>query len=168
MGAAKRLYDNDYNDRQETVVAAKAYLDNTLTKEVEVEAVVVTKKDKIRNNAQNLRSIVMSIIYFGIILALVLMPLFQETEIHRLKVGFSDYKNEINRLKEELTNVESQFAMKVQLANIEKRAKDELGLVRSSDVYIENIYSKKYFVLKDDLEVFDFDEVDLDDIADSK
>ncbi len=165
MGAAKRLYDNNYDQRQETVSSAMAYLDNKLPEQNDNEEKQLTKTQITSNVICNLFSIAGGIIYCGLILLIIIFPLLKETEIHKEKVSFSDYKNEISRLNKEISDVDAKFAMQVQLANIEKSAR-KLGLVRSGDIHIESIYSDKYFVLKNKLDEFDFDDINLDDVAD--
>lgn len=144
MEAAKRLYDNSYIERQETASLAKAYLDDAKPK-VE-EPVVVTKKG---NVICNVFGIVTSILYCMVILGLLLMPLIRETQLAQLKVEENMYKKEIMRLEQAIEDVKFELEQKRDMDNIEREAKEKLGLVRKKDGKVETVRTNRYYSLED-------------------
>lgn len=146
MEAAKRMYDNSYNERQETVALAKAYLDASKTRNVlEAETAKVNKP----NFFCNALSIVMSIGYCFAILALLLIPLIRETQLAQLKVEEYTYKVEIARLEQQINDVEFEFQNKCVLDNIETEAKEKLGLIRKKNGEEQTIRTSRYYTLED-------------------
>lgn len=147
MGAAKRLYDNSYNEHLETTASAMAYLDAQKESDLETK---VRRREQRREESGfiiNLMSVVGSIIYCVLILGLLLMPLIAETKVHKMKVSFSDIKNEIGYLKSEISDVEDEFNDKIVLSTIEQIAIDKLGLQNPTDIQTTYINSNKYFTI---------------------
>ncbi|MBI9011701.1 MAG: hypothetical protein JEZ08_05665 [Clostridiales bacterium] len=146
MEAAKRMYDNSYNERQETVALAKAYLDAPKTgKSVETETVKVSRP----NFFCNALSIVMSIGYCFVILVLLLIPLIRETQLAQLKVEEYTYKVEIARLEQQIKDVQFEFQNKLVLDNLETEAKEKLGLIRKQNGEEQVIRTSRYYTLED-------------------
>ncbi len=143
MEAAKRMYDNSYNDRQETASLAKAYL-NDVPKEKTV--IVSNKKGSV---ICNVFGIITSIVYCLVILGLLLMPLIRETQLAQLKIEEDSYKREIARLEQAIEDVRYEFEQKSDMVNIESEAKEKLGLVRKKDGKVEIVKSNRYYSLDD-------------------
>jgi len=143
MEAAKRMYDNSYNDRQETASLAKAYL-NDVPKEKTV--VVSNKKGSV---ICNVFGIITSIVYCLVILGLLLMPLIRETQLAQLKIEEDSYKREIARLEQAIEDVKYEFEQKSDMVNIESEAKEKLGLVRKKDGKVEIVKTNRYYSLDD-------------------
>lgn len=144
MEAAKRMYDNSYNQRQETASLAKAYLNDTAPK-VETPAI----KKKKGHIICNVFGIIASIGYCLIILGLLLMPLVRETQMAQLKIEENQYKIDIARLEESIRLAAEELEDKKNMMNIEQVAMEKLGLVRKSDVTFEQIKTNRYFTLND-------------------
>lgn len=147
MEAARKLYETSYDDRLETAVSAKAYLDYIDQKKEKSDEVIKSRKKTGR--LCSLIGLLSSISYCAIILALLLIPLIKETELHKLKAAESDYKNEKRFLEEEITKVESQLYDSIVLANIKKVAIEELGLISRDDAKKISIQAEKYYTLED-------------------
>jgi len=143
MEAARRMYDNSYNDRQETASLAKAYL-NDVPKEKTV--IVSNKKGSV---ICNVFGIITSIVYCLVILGLLLMPLIRETQLAQLKIEEDSYKREIARLEQAIEDVRYEFEQKSDMVNIESEAKEKLGLVRKKDGKVEIVKSNRYYSLDD-------------------
>ena len=143
MEAAKRMYDNSYNDRQETASLAKAYL-NDVPKEKTV--IVSNKKGSV---ICNVFGIITSIVYCLVILGLLLMPLIRETQLAQLKIEEDSYKREIARLEQAIEDVKYEFEQKSDMVNIESEAKEKLGLVRKKDGKVEIVKTNRYYSLDD-------------------
>jgi len=146
MEAAKRMYDNSYNERQETVALAKAYLDAPKTRKTDEQETVKVKKPSFFCNAL---SIVMSIGYCFVILGLLLIPLIRETQLAQLKVEEYTYKIEIARLEQEITDVQFEFQNKCVIDNIETEAEEKLGLIRKKNGEEQTIRTSRYYTLED-------------------
>jgi len=146
MEAAKRMYDNSYNERQETVALAKAYLDAPKTAKRESVEVEKAKRPSFFCNAL---SIVMSIGYCFLILALLLMPLIRETQLAQLKVEEYTYKKQIAVLTQQISDVKFEFDNKCVVANIEKEATEKLGLIRKKNGEELVIRTNRQYTLDD-------------------
>lgn len=147
MGAAKRLYDNSYNERLETAASAMAYLD--ASSQINIESKSIRREERREQSGLiiNLISVISSILYCVIILGLLLMPLIAETKVHKMKVSFSDFKNEIRYLESEIIEVEAEFNDKIVLSNIKEVAMNVLGLQNPTDTQTIFINSNKYFTI---------------------
>lgn len=146
MEAAKRMYDNSYNERQETVALAKAYLDAPKNKQNELTIEATTVRP---NFFCNVLSIVMSIGYCFIILALLLVPLIRETQLAQLKVEEFTYKKQIAVLDQQILDVKLEFENKCVVASIEKEATEKLGLIRKVNGKEETIKTNRKYTLED-------------------
>ncbi len=146
MEAAKRMYDNSYNERQETVALAKAYLDAPKTRNIDETEILKVNRPNFFCNAL---SIVMSIGYCFVILALLLIPLIRETQLAQLKVEEYTYKVEIARLEQQINDVQFEFQTKQVIDHLETAAKEKLGLVRKTNGEEQTIRTSRYYTLED-------------------
>ncbi len=144
MEAAKRMYDNSYNQRQETASMAKAYLDDAAPR---VKPEVVKKKTS--NIICNVLGIITSIAYCMLILGLLLMPLIRETQLAKIKIEENIYKIEISRLNQDIEDAKLALENKKDMDNIERVAIEKLGLVKKSAGEIEIINTNRYHSLAD-------------------
>ena len=156
MGAAKKLYDNSYIEYQETAVSAMAYLE-TKEKELENEKLEEKNKLEVRENNQkksyfltSALTVIVSIFYCTIILALILIPLIKETEIQQLKVEFADYKSNINKLEIQISDLDVKFNLAENINTIEKIAIEQLGMQKPTEGQIRRISSKEFYSLNED------------------
>jgi len=146
MEAAKRMYDNSYNERQETVALAKAYLDAPKNKQNKLALEAKVQRPSFFCNAL---SIVMSIGYCFLILVLLLMPLIRETQLAQLKVEEFTYKKQIAVLDQQILDVKLEFENKCVVASIEKEATDKLGLIRKVNGEEQTIRTSRQYTLED-------------------
>ncbi len=144
MEAAKRMYDNSYNQRLETASMAKAYL-NDAVPTVKTEFV----KKKAGNIICNVVGIVTSILYCMLILGLLLMPLIRETQLAKIKIEENIYKKEIVRLKQDIKDAKFALENKKDMDNIERVAIEKLGLVKKSAGEVVTIKTNRYHSLQD-------------------
>lgn len=147
MGAAKRLYDNSYNERLETAASAMAYLDTQQTKVNETKNEMRETSDSKSSFLYNFITVIGSLVYCVLILGLILMPLIKETQLHKTKVSFSVYKTEKIELEREIVALEAVLVDKINIANIKKRAKEELGLQNVNDTQTAYLNNNSYFSL---------------------
>lgn len=147
MEAAKKIYENSYNDRLEAAVSAKAYLDH-MDNERKISEVVINKR-KNTGRLCNVIGIVSSIAYCALVLCILLYPLVKETELHRLNAAFSDYKNELRALDKDIEDARAVLSDQTVISHIEKVATEELGLIRRSTGNKIEIQTDEYFTLEE-------------------
>ncbi|MBN2795484.1 MAG: hypothetical protein JXR88_08775 [Clostridia bacterium] len=128
MEAAKRMFDNSYNQRLETEALAKAYLDTPK------EAMISVNENKRIKQIKNGRvcsiiGIISAMGYCLMIFSLLLMPLIKETEIHKMKVEIYQHEKEIKRLTYDINVCISEIQGKTDISYYETVAK-EMGMVR--------------------------------------
>lgn len=148
MEAAKRMYDNTYDQRLETAALAKAYLEREKGEDKEVEPVVQTKR-KTTNRLCSVIGISTSLLYCLLIFGMLIMPLVKETELHRIKIEHSQYKREIARLTVLIGDAEKSYNGHSNLVDLETIATRDLGLVKRSDSMKRDIKDRDYISLDD-------------------
>lgn len=149
MEAAKRMYDNSYNERQETASLARAYLNDTLPEKKPVQ------QKKVKGAFLcNCISIVVSIAYCCVVFGLLLLPLLREVQLAELKVIENSYKKEIYALETEIRKAESIIFDKSNLDEIESKTKSRYNFVEKSEGVIVTIDSADFTTLQDAKEQF--------------
>lgn len=137
MGAAKRMFDNTYNQRQETAALAKAYLETPKKQEVIVKEERKIKQIK-NGRVCSVIGIVSAMGYCLAIFALLLMPLVKETELHKMQVEIFQHQKEINRLEYEIDYYSKMIDEQVDFRNYEALAREQLGMVdRESSLSVQ-------------------------------
>lgn len=132
MEAAKRMFDNSYNQRQETAALAKAYLDKPTT----VEKTRAEDKELRRiksGRVCSLIGILSTFIYVSAIFGLLIMPLIKETELHRMQVEIASHQSEIKRLSNDIKDIQSEIVDPT-LAEAEQYAREKLGMCDLEDI----------------------------------
>jgi cell division protein FtsB len=129
MGAAKRMYDNSYNQRLETEAIAKAYLESP---KVEAKETVQSEKQIKNGRICNVIGIFSSMVYCLLIFALIVMPLVKETFLHKMNIEISSHRQEIKTLEKNIEDLEKSLNA-VHYLNVEEIAKTELNMVQRED-----------------------------------
>lgn len=146
MEAAKRMFDNSYNQRLETAALAKAYLETSKLKEV------VLDERKIKNKVKNGRvcsviGIFSSMMYCLIIFGMIIMPLIKETELHKVKIEISQHRSEINRLKDGIYEVKLKMDER-SIVSIKEVAMTQLNLVDRDNTMSRPVLETEHFSLE--------------------
>lgn len=145
MGAA-RLYDNSYIERQETAALAQDYLKSVEKTEVVEEKIEIKTKKYLFSN---IIGITTSLLFCAVLLLSALLPLLKETQVQKMKVGFSVYKEEIRRLEKEIDKVETEIDEKIKITNIDKIAREKLGLREATSGQTYHLVSNEIYSLSD-------------------
>ena len=156
MGAAKRMYDNSYNQRLETAALAKAYLESQKIEEKED-----TKADNQIKNGRicNVIGIFSSMVYCLLIFGLILMPLVKETSLHKAKLEISSHNQEIRVLEKAKADLVKSLNA-VQYLNVEEVAKTQLNMVKRDDSMRRPLLNVEKVSLEEAKEAFYSTEVD--------
>lgn len=154
MEAAKRMYDNSYDQRLETVALAKAYLDNPVSEHDKEQDEEKLKRRTNTGRVCGVIGVVSSLIYCLVIFGLVLMPLVKETEIQRVNIENENLAYEIKMLEEEIDGVRNDIKEQKSLINTEQIAINELGFVRRDESMGRTIKVVNEISLEDAREAF--------------
>ena len=156
MGAAKRMYDNSYNQRLETAALAKAYLES---QKVEQEDKVQIEKQIKNGRICNVIGIFSSMVYCLLIFGLILIPLVKETTLHKTKIEISSHNQEIRAL--EKTKAELIKSLNaVQYLNVEEVARTQLNMVKRDESMRRPLLNVEKVSLEEAKEAFYSTDVD--------
>ena len=130
MEAAKRMYDNSYDQRLETAALAKAYLEQ---KKVEEDSSLAREEKQIRaGKVCSAMAVVISLVYCLALFALILLPLIKETNIQKVNIANSSHQKEIATLSKEIYQLEEKLKISA-LMEIEEIAITDLKMVKRDD-----------------------------------
>jgi hypothetical protein len=147
MEAAKRMFDNSYEQRQETAALARAYLDNEAEAKPEEEVIRREKRNRATGMACSLFGIVMAMVYCFVIFGILTLPLMKETELQKINVQHSTFKGEIQLLESEIQALEEKLEKEVDPTLIRQLAEDELGMIFSKDAIRKNTINVEMITL---------------------
>jgi len=146
MEAAKRIYDNSYNQRQETAALAKAYLDE---QKVQPEKPAHKQEKQLKNGRVcTIIGVMSSLVYCMLIFGILIMPLVKETYVQKENIDINLLEQEIYRLNKDLAKTQGEID-KVSFATYEMYSREVLNMTYRDDTQARPVVYRPYKSLED-------------------